>query len=107
MTSSFCIISDDLQHDAGSAIAFIKNIISNVKLMVPNLTLIHYWTDSPTSQFRNKTIFDLLSKHQDTFGIDARWHYFEAGHGKGPSACDGIGGCSKRQADQAVRQHKR
>jgi hypothetical protein len=30
------------------------------------------------------------------------WHYFECGHGKGP--CDGIGGTTKRNADNAVKQ---
>ncbi|CAC5394557.1 unnamed protein product [Mytilus coruscus] len=37
-------------------------------------------------------------------GITASWHYFEAGHGKGP--CDGVGGTAKRLADMAVRQQK-
>lgn len=32
------------------------------------------------------------------------WHYFEAGHGKGP--CDGVGAVAKRRADDAVRQGK-
>jgi len=30
--------------------------------------------------------------------------YFEAGHGKGP--CDGLGGCTKRIADQAMKSGK-
>ena len=36
--------------------------------------------------------------------MPASWHYFEAGHGKGP--CDGVGGTTKRLADEAVRQQK-
>ena len=36
------------------------------------------------------------------YGCDAQWKYFEAWHGK--SACDGIGGITKRMADEAVRQ---
>ncbi|CAC5402742.1 unnamed protein product [Mytilus coruscus] len=34
----------------------------------------------------------------------ASWHYFECGHGKGP--CDGIGGTTKRNADNAAKQGK-
>ena len=45
---------------------------------------IHYWTDSPTLQYRNKTIFSVVSRHEETFGVKAVWNYFEAGHGKGP-----------------------
>lgn len=32
----------------------------------------------------------------------AQWNYFEAGHGK--IACDGLGGTTKRMADEAARQ---
>ena len=45
-----------------------------------------------------------MSRHEETFGAKAVWNYFEAGHGKGP--CDGIGGTSKRLADEAVKQEK-
>ncbi|VDI60353.1 Hypothetical predicted protein [Mytilus galloprovincialis] len=60
--------------------------------------------DSPTSQYRNKSIFDLISSFETKFSIKASWHYFECGHGKGP--CDGIGGTTKRNADNAVKQGK-
>ena len=39
------------------------------------------------------------------FGMSATWNYFEAGHGKGP--CDGVGGTSKRMADQATKHNIR
>ena len=38
------------------------------------------------------------------YGVGARWNYFEVGHGKGP--CDGLGGTTKRMADEAVRCQK-
>ena len=37
--------------------------------------------------------------------MSATWNYFEAGHGKGP--CDGVGGTSKRMADQATKRNIR
>ena len=49
-------------------------------------------------------MFDTVLSHNELFGISARWNYFESGHGKGP--CNGIGGSSKRQAADAVKQGK-
>ena len=65
---------------------------------------IHYWTDSPSSQYRNRFIFHTVAKHQEMYAISVSWNYFEAGHGKGP--CDGLGGSTKRLADEAIRQGK-
>ena len=93
-------VSDELGHNSATVYAFLKELISNLKTMLPNLKHIHYYTDSPTSQYRNKTIFYLLSRHKELFDVTASWNYFEAGHGKGP--CDGVGGSLKRMADEAV-----
>ena len=97
-------VSDELGHNSATVYAFLKELISNLKTMLPNLKHIHYYTNSPTSQFRNKTIFYLLSRHKELFNVTASWNYFEAGHGKGP--CDGIGGSVKRMSDEAVQQQK-
>ena len=98
---SIVCISDDEKHNADAVFAFMKELITQVKSCCPKLKLLHYWTDSPTSQYRNKTIFTLLSLHQQLFSVKASWNYFEAGHGKGP--CDGIGGTAKRMADEAIK----
>ena len=97
-------ISDELGHNSATVFAFIKELIPHLKVMLPQIKHIHYYTDSPTSQYRNKTIFYLLSHHKELFGVSASWNFFEAGHGKGP--CDGVGGSVKRMADEAVRQQK-
>jgi hypothetical protein len=68
------------------------------------LKYIHYWTDSPSSQYRNRYIFNHIYNHFSVYGIFADWNYFEVGHGKGP--CDGIGGTCKRAASEAVKQGK-
>ncbi|WAR13664.1 hypothetical protein MAR_027844 [Mya arenaria] len=78
--------------------------IEAVKKLVPYLAMIHFWTDSPSSQYRNRSIFDLLSNFESRHGCRATWRYFESGHGK--SACDGVGGTAKRNADMAVKQSK-
>lgn len=99
---SLMFVSDDLGHNAGSVFAFITRLIPKIRETVPDVMWIHYWTDSPTSQYRNKSVFHIISDHEHLFHVPASWNFFEAGHGKGP--CDGIGGVSKRMADQAVRQ---
>jgi hypothetical protein len=65
------------------------------------LSQCHYWTDSPTSQYRNKLIFDVVANHKSLYDCCTVWNYFEAGHGKGP--CDGLGWTVKRMADTATK----
>ena len=101
---SYVAVSDVLSHNATSVYTILKKVIPILKEENPNLEMVHYLTDSPTSQYRNKTIFHLLCNHTETFGVAARWNYLEAGHGKGP--CDGLGASVKRQADTAVKQGK-
>ena len=98
---SIIIVSDEMGHKSSTVIAFIDDIIPYLKEIDPDLRRIHYWSDSPTSQYRNKHIFDLVSNHKEKYNLNARWNYFEAGHGKGP--CDGLGGTCKRLADEATR----
>ena len=97
-------ISDEPKHDAGTVFAILKKVIPSIKSAVGAFNQIHYWTDAPTSQYRNKTIFSVVSRHEEAFGTKAVWNYLEAGHGKGP--CDGIGGTFKRLADEAAKQEK-
>ena len=46
----------------------------------------------------------MIAHHDKHFEIQAKWNYFEAGHGKGP--CDDLGAVAKRQAADAVNQGK-
>ena len=67
--------------------------------------MVHYWTDSPTSQYRNKSMFSIVCNHRNWLdGGSAIWNYLEAGQGKG--LCDGIGGTAKRLGDDAIKQEK-
>lgn len=97
-------ISNDLNHNSAAVVTFVKDLIEKIKEENPDVACVHYWTDSPTSQYRNKSIFYLVANHESLFGLKAIWNYFEAGHGKGP--CDGIGGSTKRCADQAMKSGK-
>jgi hypothetical protein len=84
--------------------AIITKTIQTVKELIPELKYAHFWTDSPSSQYRNRSIFDFVCNFERIHGCKASWHYFEKGHGK--SACDGVGGTAKRNADMAVKQSK-
>lgn len=101
---SSVFVSDELGHNSATVYTFLKELLPHLKVMLPNLKHVRYYTDSPTLQYRNKTIFYLLSRHKELFGVTVSWNYFEAGHGKGP--CDRVGGSVNRMADEAVRQQK-
>jgi hypothetical protein len=99
---SFVGISGDTNHSAPTCVAFLKKLIPQLQEMLPNLTTVHYVTDSPASQYRNKSIVHLLSIHSRLFpGVKAHWNFLESGHGKG--ACDGVGGSVKKTADIHVK----
>ena len=101
---SFVFVSDETAHNAATVYAFLQELIPKIKDQVPGVEVIHYITDSPTSQYRNKSIFYTVSEHHNLYGITATWTYMEAGHGKGP--CDGVGGTAKRMADEAIKRQK-
>ena len=97
---SYVFILNEMRNDAKFIYALLEILNSELKALIPDLSHCHYFTDSPTSQYRNKATFKIISSHEEYFGSDATWNYSEAGHGKGP--CYPIGGTAKRQADQAV-----
>ena len=97
-------ISDLINHNATAVHTILRKTIPVIKADYPALTTVHYLSDSPTSQYRNRYIFQFLAYHEEEFSIKARWNFLESGHGKGP--CDGLGGSVKRSADMAVRQAK-
>ena len=92
--TSACYVSDVTDHTAPMVFAILKQIVTLAKQTVPELKYMHYLSDSPSSQYRNKHLMYIIAQHDNMFGIPCTWPYFESGHGKGP--CDGIGGSSKR-----------
>ncbi|KAK6167828.1 hypothetical protein SNE40_021766 [Patella caerulea] len=55
--TSYVVVSDELGHSSTTVHAFLDILIPEIKLIDPDVDIIHYWTDSPTSQYRNKQIF--------------------------------------------------
>ena len=67
-----------------------------------NVKKVIYFSDGAGSQYKNKSNFLNLLLHKKDFSVEAEWHFFATSHGKG--ACDGIGGCVKRNAYRACLQ---
>ena len=99
---SVVVVSDETYHKVQTVYAFMKALMGWVKGNLPQIETLHYLSDSPTSQYRNSTIFGLMAHHKTSFNIKATSSYFESGHGKGPY--DGIGGAVKRSADTAIKK---
>lgn len=102
---AFCTLSKSLQHDAFAIIAHIKPIIQKYLDKFPSVTVLHFLSDSPSTQYRNKTMFSMISFRLPQFYpniSEITWNYSEAGHGKG--APDGIGAVIKRTADRLVAE---
>lgn len=76
-------------------------ILSYVKNLLPAVTVVHFLSDGPCTQYRQKGNFYLFTSLLHKKGFQAgTWNFFEASHGKG--APDGVGGVMKRSTDQLV-----
>lgn len=103
LTKSFCTMSQCLNHDASAVWAHITPVLDLAQQLIPSLTTIHFVSDSPSSQYRNRFIFYMLTKLKEQVPTlqEITWNYMEAGHGKG--APDGIGAVVKNAADSHVK----
>ncbi|XP_063233360.1 uncharacterized protein LOC134537058 [Bacillus rossius redtenbacheri] len=102
---SFCTLSKSLRHDPYAIAAHLTPILDKYLKQFPTVSRIHFLSDSPSTQYRNKTMYALISYYiPKTFlQIDSiTWNYSEAGHGKG--APDGVGAVLKRTADRNVAE---
>lgn len=105
-SQSLCTISENMRHDAAAIWAHIVPLLDFIQFTNKNVNHLHFLSDSPSSQYRNKTMFYVISKlywHFSNLKL-ITWNYSEAGHGKG--AADGVGGTVKRIADAAVAKGK-
>ena len=72
--------------------------------MTPDITEVNFQSDSPSTQYRNRSLFyaicRLLSEQFEQIRR-ITWNYSEAGHGKGIP--DGVGATVKGASDNAVK----
>lgn len=98
---SFATISDVLNHGPSAIWASLKPVLSDLKAANSDINAVHFFSDGPTTQYRNKLNFFLWSTLIFDMGFEySTWNFFEAGHGKG--APDAVGGTLKRRADTLV-----
>lgn len=101
---SFCVISDDLKHDASMVYEIQKTVISFLNENCPHVKSIHYFSDGCAGQYKNKYNFINLCLHEKDFQLKAQWSFFATSHGK--TECDGIWGTVKRLArKESLQQH--
>jgi len=99
--TSFCTASACYRHDACSVWAHLIKVLEFILKESPNINSIHFQSDGPATQYRNKTNFILLTHFAKKLGLkEATWSFSESGHGKG--SADGVGAVVKRAADQVV-----
>ncbi|CAH2098872.1 unnamed protein product [Euphydryas editha] len=103
-TQSFCTLSPSLRHDAVAVWSHLIPVLNFIENEAPHVNVIHFISDSPTGQYRNKKMFYIISQlqwHFPNLRVVA-WNYTESGHGK--SSADGVGATIKRTADRIVAQ---
>lgn len=98
---SFATVSNSLRHDPIAIWAHLLPVLEKLRSQNPEVTDLHFFSDGPTTQYRNKQNFFLFSTILHELGFESgSWNFFESGHGKG--APDAIGGALKRKADAIV-----
>lgn len=99
---SFCTISNSRIHEPIAIWEYLKPVLADLKREHPNITTLHFFTDGPVTQYRQKKNFFLFSTLLNNCYTVVTWNFWEASHGKGPA--DGIGAVLKRTADKLVRE---
>lgn len=89
--ASVISMSDDTDHGAAAVFASIEPIL--MSFVAAGKKEIDVISDSPLSQYRNKSIFWYIKKFAEKHKVTVRWIYLEAGHGKGIP--DGLGAVMK------------
>ncbi|XP_060804464.1 uncharacterized protein LOC132902617 [Amyelois transitella] len=98
---TFATVSDNNNHDPGAIWAHLLPVIKYAKENYPEISIIHFFSDGPTSQYRQKKNFYLLNLFTCKLNLKySTWSFSESGHGKG--IADGVGGSVKRQLDRRV-----
>lgn len=99
--TGFCTVSESKRQDASAIWTHMEPVLTDIRLKFPKVDTIHFWSDGPSKQYKNKNNFSLLCSVPPTLGFKkTTWNFFPTSHGKG--APDGIGGTVKRTADNLI-----
>ena len=97
---SYCLISDDLEHDT-AFVYYPQSVLSeNIKVSFPHLNHNEYYSNGCAAQYKTSKVFSIFHFIDLILGLKLVGHFFFAtSHGKSP--CDGIGGVVKRKLANA------
>lgn len=99
LPKSYCTISSSKQHNAYAVWAHLVPILEILRMK--GVDTVHFFSDGPSSQYKNKENLFLLNTFYKEMGFKyATWNFSESSHGKG--APDGVGAAVKRVADGLV-----
>lgn len=97
----FASVCDFLQHDAAAAWAYLEPVLDHLVELVPDVEVIHFHSDGPTSQYKNKRFLYLFTYFCKKYKLKKATHNYTApGHGKGGG--DAEGAVFKNACDRAV-----
>lgn len=98
---SFASLSPSNEHGPEAIWAHLLPVLKWIRQQYPKVNGIHFHSDGPTVQYRQKKNFYYFSKLMNEYGFPfSTWNFFEASHGKG--AADGVGSAIKRKLDSFV-----
>ena len=100
-SSSKVVISDDRGHNKDSIIVFLDTLLNSLPSSVKNIV---FWSDGPSSQFKNKFTGVMLKFFESKRDLKIKWNYFATSHGKGP--VDGVGAIIKRFVTSKIMTRK-
>ena len=100
----YVLCSDELTRDKNTIYFYNKFIINHLKQTGVPITHVHYWSDGPSSQFKNQYNFINILFHKEDYGSTADWNFFATSHGKGEN--HGVGGDVKNAVWRKVLQQK-
>ena len=106
-SKSMVLLSDNNNHDKTTVIPYTLHIIKAVMdLFGDEIKEIDFWTDGPSSQYKNKYVFAFIGiKLPEIFpSLRICWNYSATSHGKG--AVDGVGGTTKHLATRVIIRRK-
>ena len=72
----YVLCSDELNHDKNTIFFYNSYIINYLKSKRLIFNMVHYWSDGPSSQFKNQYNFTNLLLHQMNHGMSADWNFF-------------------------------
>ena len=103
-SQGFATLSKSLRYDQSAVTVDIKKILDVYLIANPKIMKLHIMSDGPTTQYRNKKMFCLITQYLPQCCIqleDITYNFSETGHGR--SSVDGIGGYLKKFADDQLK----